>query len=65
MDLRKLENNLYDIEIRHETNTTPMKSYIEEWFQERMDGLVQEGQEPVNKTTMPIDDNKKNTSASY
>ena len=64
MDLRKLENDLYDIEIRDETNIAPMKSYIEEWFQERMDGLVQEGQEPVNRTTMPIDDSNKNASAS-
>jgi hypothetical protein len=36
MDLRKLENNLYDIKIWDETNTTP----IEEWFQERMDDLI-------------------------
>jgi hypothetical protein len=64
MDLRKLENDLYGIEIRDETNTTPMKSYIEEWFQERMNNLIQEGQELVNRTTMPIDDNKKTTSAS-
>jgi hypothetical protein len=41
-----------------------MKKYIEEWFQERMDGLVQEGQQPINRTTIPIDDNNKNASAS-
>jgi hypothetical protein len=44
MDLRKLENDLYDIEIRNEINTTPMKNYIEEWFQLRMESLIQEGQ---------------------
>jgi hypothetical protein len=64
MDLRKLENDLYDIEIWDETNTAPMKRYIEEWFQERMDELVQKGQEPINKTTIPINDSNKNASAS-
>jgi hypothetical protein len=64
MDLRKLENDLYDIKIQDETNTAPMKSYIEEWLQKRMDGLVQKGQETVNRTTMPIDESNKNTSAS-
>ena len=29
MDLRKLENDLYDIEIQDEINTTPMKRYID------------------------------------
>jgi hypothetical protein len=28
MDLRKLENDLYDIEIWDEINMAPMKSYI-------------------------------------
>jgi len=41
MDLRKLENDLYNIEIQDEINTTPMKSYIEEWFQFIMESLVQ------------------------
>jgi hypothetical protein len=43
MDIRKLENDLYDIEIGDEINMDPMRSYIEEWFQQRMDNLVQEG----------------------
>jgi predicted nucleic acid-binding Zn-ribbon protein len=41
MDLRKLENDLYDIEIRDEINMAPMRSYIKEWFQQRMDNHVQ------------------------
>ena len=64
MDLRKLENELYNIEIRNEINTTPMKRYIEEWFQQRMDNLVQEGQQPVNMTPLTIDDSNKNAPAS-
>jgi hypothetical protein len=64
MDLRKLENDLYDIEIRDEINTTPMKSHIEEWFQQRMNNLVQEGQQPINRTQLTIDDSNKNASAS-
>jgi hypothetical protein len=64
MDLRKLENELYDIEIRDEINTVPMKIYIEEWFQQRMDSLIQEGQQSVNRTPLPIDESNKNASAS-
>jgi hypothetical protein len=64
MDLRKLENDLYDIEIQDEINTGPMKSYIEEWFQLRMESLVQKGQQPINKSPLPIDDSNKNASAS-
>jgi hypothetical protein len=64
MDLRKLENNLYDIEIRDEINMAPMRSYIEEWFQQRMDNLIQEGQQPVDTIPLTIDDNNKNASAS-
>jgi hypothetical protein len=64
MDLRKLENDLYDIEIRDEINMAPMRSYIEEWFQRRMDNLIQEGQQPVDTIPLTIDDNNKNASAS-
>jgi hypothetical protein len=63
MDLRKLENDLYDIEIWDEINMAPMKSYIEEWFQRRMDNLVQEGKQPVDRTPLTIDDSNKNTSS--
>ena len=64
MDLRKLENDLYEIEIWDEINMAPMKSYIEEWFQQRMDNLVQEGKQPVGMTPLTIDSNNKNASAS-
>ena len=64
MDLRKLENEIYDIEIQDEINTAPMKRYIEEWFQLRMESLVREGKQPINRSPLPIDDNNKNTSAS-
>ena len=64
MDLRKLENELYDIEIWDEINMTPMKSYIEEWFQQRMDSLVQEGQRLVDRTPLTIDNSNKNALAS-
>jgi hypothetical protein len=63
-DLRKLENDLYDIEIRDEINTAPMKRYIEEWFQLKMESLVQEGKQSINKSPLPIDDSNKNALAS-
>ena len=64
MNLRKLENDLYDIEIWDEINTAPMKSYIKEWFQRRMDNIVQEGKQLVNRTPLTIDDSNKNASPS-
>jgi hypothetical protein len=64
MDLRKLENELFDIEIQDEINVAPMRSYIEEWFQRRMDNLIDEGQQPVGTIPTTVDDNNKNTSAS-
>jgi hypothetical protein len=64
MDLRKLENKLFDIEIRDEINVAPMRSYIEEWFQQIMDKLIDEGQQPVGTIPVVVDDNNKNASAS-
>jgi hypothetical protein len=64
MDLRKLENELFDIEIQDEINVAPMRSYIEEWFQRRMDNLIEEGQQPVGTIPATVDDNNKNASAS-
>ena len=64
MDRRKLENDLYDIEIWDEINTTPMKRYIEEWFQLIMESLIQEGKQPINRSPLRIDDSNKNASTS-
>jgi hypothetical protein len=64
MDLRKLENELFDIEIRDEINVAPMRSYIEECFQQRMDKLIDEGQQLVGTIPMVVDDINKNASAS-
>jgi hypothetical protein len=57
MDLRKLENDLFDIEIRDEINVPPMRSYIEEWFQQKMDNLIEEGKQPVGTIPVTVDDN--------
>jgi hypothetical protein len=64
MDLRKLENDLFDIEIQDEINVAPMRSYIEEWFQRRMDNLIEEGQQLVDMIPATVDDRNKNASSS-
>jgi hypothetical protein len=64
VDLRKLENKLFDIEIRDEINVAPVRSYIEKWFQRRMDKLIDEGKQPVDTIPVAVDDNNKNASAS-
>jgi hypothetical protein len=64
MDLRKLENDLFDIEVWDEINVAPMRIYIEEWFQRRMDNLIQEGKQTIDTILVTIDDSNKNASAS-
>ena len=64
MDLRKLEKDLYDIEIQDEINMAPMRNYIKEWLQQRMDNLIQEGKQHVDMIPLTIDDSNKNASAS-
>ena len=59
MDLRKLENDLFDIEIQDEISMAPMRSYIEEWFQRRMDKLIDKGQQLVGTILVVVDDNNK------
>ena len=62
MDPRKLENKLLDIEIQDEINVAPMRSYIEEWLQRRMDKLTDEGKQQVGWIPVVVDENKKNAS---
>jgi hypothetical protein len=64
VDIRKLENELFDIEIHDEINVAPMRNYIEEWFQRRMDKVIDEGKQPVGTILVVFDDNNKNASAS-
>ena len=64
INLRKLENELFNIEIRDEINVAPMRSYIEEWLQRRMDKLTDEGQQPVGMIPVVIDESNKKASTS-
>jgi len=64
MDLRKLENELFDIEIQDEINVAPMRSYIEEWLQRRMDKLIDEGKQLVGTIPVVVDKTNKKASAS-
>jgi hypothetical protein len=64
VDLRKLENELFDIKILDEINVAPMRSYIEEWFQRRMDKLINKGQQSVGTILVVVNDNNKSASVS-
>ena len=37
IDLRELENELFNIKIWNEINVAPLRSYIEEWVQRAME----------------------------
>jgi hypothetical protein len=60
VDLRKLKNDIFDIEIHDEINVAPMRRYIEEWFQRRMDNLIDEGKQLVGTIPVVVDDKNKN-----
>ena len=64
MDLRKLENDLFDIEIHDKINVAPMRSYIEEWLQRRTDKLTDEGQQPIDMILVVVDESNKKAWAS-
>ena len=62
LDQRDLESELFNIKIQHEINVSPMKSYIEEWFNKYIDKLINEGKEAVETVPVTIDENDKRTS---
>jgi len=64
MDLRKLENKIFNIEIQDEINMAPMRSYVEEWLQRRMDKLTDKGQQSVGMIPVVVDERNKNAWAS-
>jgi hypothetical protein len=63
IDLRELENELFNIKIRDEINVAPMRSYIEEWLQREINNLTDEGQQAVGTIRVAVDDNNKKESA--
>ena len=64
IDLRKLENKLFNIEIWDEINVAPMRIYIEEWLQRRIDKLIDEEQQLVGTIPVVVDKSNKKASAS-
>jgi hypothetical protein len=64
IDLRNLENELFDIKIRHEINVAPMRSYIEEWFKKVIDKLTNEKKRTVETVPITTEERQKRTSTS-
>jgi uncharacterized protein YeeX (DUF496 family) len=64
INLRKLENELFNIKIRDEINMAPMRGYIEEWLQRAIDKLTDKGQKAVGTIPIVVDDSNKKTSTS-
>jgi hypothetical protein len=59
-----LEGELFNIKIQHEINVTPMKSYIEDWFNKTIDKLTKEGKETVEMVPLTINEENKRTTPS-
>ena len=64
INLKKLENELFNIQIRDEINVPPMRSYIEEWLQRRTDKLIDEGKQLFGMIAVVFDESIKNASSS-
>jgi hypothetical protein len=64
IDLRELENDIFNIKIQHEINVAPMRSYIEEWLQKEIDKLIDEGQQAVGTIPVVVDESNKKALAS-
>jgi len=62
IDLRKLENEFFNIKIWDEINVAPMKSYIEEWLQRGIKKLIDQGKKPVGTIPVVIDESNKKAS---
>jgi hypothetical protein len=50
-------------QIWDETNVAPMRNYIQEWLQIRIDNLTDEGQQPVGTIPVVVDESNKKASA--
>jgi hypothetical protein len=64
IDLRELENDLFNIKIQHDINVALMRSYIEEWIQKEIDKLTDKGQQAVGTIPVVVDESNKKESAS-
>ena len=64
IDLRELENKLFNIKIQDEMNVPPMRGYTEEWLQRAIDKLTNEGQQAVGTIPVIVDKSNKKASAS-
>jgi hypothetical protein len=64
IDLRELENELFNIKIWDEINVAPMRSYIEEWLQREIDKLTDEGKQAVGTIPVVVDESNKKASTS-
>jgi hypothetical protein len=60
-ELRHLEDELFNIKIKHEINVAPMKNYIEERYKKTIDKLTKEVQEATIESVSIIvnEENKK------
>jgi hypothetical protein len=60
IDLRELENELFNIKIWNEINVAPLRSYIEEWLERELKQVADERQQAVATIPVVVDDiNKK------
>jgi hypothetical protein len=62
IDLRELENEIFNIKIWDKINVAPLRGYIEEWIQRPIEKLTDEGKQAVGTIPIVIDDNNKNAS---
>jgi hypothetical protein len=53
MDLREMENELFEIKTRHEIMVAPMREYIEDWLRKSLIKITEPEQQEMVATVMP------------
>jgi hypothetical protein len=53
IDLREMENELFEIKTKHEIMVSPMREYIEEWLTKALVKITKTDQHEVVTVVMP------------
>jgi hypothetical protein len=53
LDLKELENELFETKTKHEIMVSPMREYIEQWLRKSLVKITETDQQEVGNTIMP------------
>jgi len=53
LDLREMENELFETKTKHEITVAPMREYIEQWLRKALVKITETNQQETDNTVMP------------